>query len=148
PPLSAPSPRRMPQPPVHYSADGEPKPVEAPPHDQPREPETARSSAPAPRAHPPISTRIAQISHCCMTCRDFRPVNGGERGRCENHFAFEEPREVSRDGIACQSTIGDWWTAADDWWLQQADISHHGRPTPQFNELLHELLLRRRDGRT
>ena len=137
------------QPAIQRSPGPERGPVEAPTREQPSHPESTSVAGqiPARRAHVPISERITQLPHICMTCRDFRPVNGGERGWCNNRFAFEERREVSRDGIACQSTIGDWWTAADDWWLQQADISHHGRPTPQFNELLHELLLRRRDGR-
>jgi hypothetical protein len=43
---------------------------------------------------------------------------------------------VHPDELACASTIGVWWVANDDWWLQRADISHHGCPTPSVDQHL------------
>jgi hypothetical protein len=89
---------------------------------------------------------------CCATCRDFRPAEGGERGWCNSRYAFDHRQMVYGDELACQSTIGNWWVASDDWWLRQADISHHGRPTPIVDEMLQRLLdmrsgTRRREAR-
>jgi hypothetical protein len=53
---------------------------------------------------------------------------------------------VERNQLACRSTIGSWWIASDDWWLQRADIAHHGRPTPIVDELLRQLLSARAAG--
>lgn len=88
-------------------------------------------------------TAAAELPRCCRTCRDFRPTEGGERGWCHNRYAFEHSRMVQADELACQSTIGHWWLPTDDWWLQKADISHHGRPTPIVDEYLHRLLAER-----
>ncbi|MDI3339225.1 MAG: hypothetical protein QJR03_01710 [Sphaerobacter sp.] len=54
---------------------------------------------------------------------------------------------VDANALACESTIGTWWVPADDWWLQKADIAHHGRPTPIVDEYLHRLLEERTSGR-
>ena len=92
------------------------------------------------------SPKLATIPQCCGTCRDFRPAEGGERGWCNNQFAFDHRRMVQRTELACRSTIGVWWIPSDDWWQQQADISHHGRPTPVVDELLRQLLDSRSHG--
>lgn len=86
---------------------------------------------------------ISQIPRCCATCRDFRPSEGGERGWCNNNYAFDHRQMVHKDDIACSSSIGDWWTPNDDWWLQRADISHHGRPTPRVDEYIQQVLAAR-----
>jgi hypothetical protein len=86
------------------------------------------------------------MTQCCGTCRDFRPAEGGERGWCNNQYAFDHRRMVRRGDLACRSTIGDWWIPSDDWWLQQADYSHHGRPTPIVDDLLRQLLDSRANG--
>jgi hypothetical protein len=92
------------------------------------------------------SPKQAAIPQCCGTCRDFRPAEGGERGWCNNQFAFDHRRMVQRSELACRSTIGNWWIPSDDWWQQQADISHHGRPTPVVDDLLRQLLDARSNG--
>ncbi len=108
----------------------------------PREPEIqepAVSEQPTIDVRPPdrpLPEQLCRLVQRCGTCRDFRPADGGERGWCNNHFAFDHRRMVQPDELACASTIGDWWVANDDWWLQRADISHHGCPTPAVDEHL------------
>ena len=109
----------------------------------PQHPQTG--SSPSPRSNGvPVkyspNPQLATLPQCCGTCRDFRPAEGGERGWCNNQFAFDHRRMVQRNDLACRSTIGVWWIASDDWWQQQADISHHGRPTPVVDDLLRQLL--------
>ncbi|MBX6342734.1 MAG: hypothetical protein IRY97_09775 [Thermomicrobiaceae bacterium] len=100
------------------------------------------------RGLPPVaSQRLAQIPRCCATCRDFRPSEGGERGWCNNSYAFDHRRMVQASDLACASSIGNWWVPSDDWWLQRADISHHARPTPMVDEYLTRMLAERREGR-
>lgn len=111
--------------------------VEAPPA-PPQE--SISSPAVAPPAGTPTPVRTTQIRECCGTCRDFRPAEGGERGWCNNAYAFDHRRMVERSELACRGTIGSWWIASDDWWLQKADIAHHGRPTPIVDDLLRQLL--------
>jgi hypothetical protein len=109
----------------------------------------------APQAQPPqepvkavSNPKLASMPQCCGTCRDFRPADGGERGWCNNPYAFDHRRMVRRNDLACRSTIGDWWIPTDDWWMQQADYSHHGRPTPIVDDLLRQLLDARANGTT
>jgi hypothetical protein len=90
--------------------------------------------------------KLASMQQCCGTCRDFRPAEGGDRGWCNNQYAFDHRRMVRRNDLACRSTIGDWWIPNDDWWMQQADYSHHGRPTPIVDDLLRQLLDSRANG--
>ncbi|ACZ38457.1 hypothetical protein Sthe_1021 [Sphaerobacter thermophilus DSM 20745] len=92
-------------------------------------------------------TSAATLPRCCRTCRDFRPAETGDRGWCNNRYAFEHPQMVQADDLACESTIGTWWVPADDWWLQRADIAHHARPTPIVDEYLHQLLQQRAEAR-
>lgn len=79
-----------------------------------------------------------QREQCCRTCRDFRPAEGGQQGWCNNPFAFEGRQRVDADELACRSTFGSWWSPADDWWIERADISHHSTPTPLIDELMQE----------
>ena len=112
----------------------------------------AKPEGQAPVAEPavgspsPATTNQVAIRECCGTCRDFRPAEGGERGWCNNQYAFDHRRMVDRNDIACRGTIGSWWIASDDWWLQRADIAHHGRPTPIVDDLLRKLLDSRASG--
>lgn len=94
-----------------------------------------------------MDTPAGTLPRCCRTCRDFRPAGAGDRGWCHNRYAFEHPQMVDANALACESTIGTWWVPADDWWLQKADIAHHGRPTPIVDEYLHRLLEERTSGR-
>ncbi|MFW6075939.1 MAG: hypothetical protein ACOC9Y_10110 [Chloroflexota bacterium] len=79
-----------------------------------------------------------QQEQCCRTCRDFRPAEGGRHGWCNNPFAFEGRQRVDADDLACRGTFGSWWSPADDWWIERADISHHSTPTPLIDELIRE----------
>jgi hypothetical protein len=86
----------------------------------------------APVAHPSID----ELPKCCRTCRDFRPIDGGIRGVCNNAYAVTSERMVEPDDLPCDGTFGNWWTPTDDWWRGRADISHHYGPTPLVDELL------------
>jgi hypothetical protein len=91
----------------------------------------------------PGSAVVLPLPRCCRTCRDFRPVADGSDGWCSNPYAFPERTRVSAESLACYSSLGSWWLPSDDWWLQQADISHHGLPTPTVDEYLRHLLAER-----
>ncbi|MCX2726505.1 hypothetical protein OO015_03230 [Thermomicrobium sp. 4228-Ro] len=90
---------------------------------------------------------LAALPRICRTCRDFRPSGDGRTGWCANPYAFPERRQVIADTLACASTLGSWWLPSDDWWLQHADISHHGQPTPHVDEFLRQLLSERLERR-
>jgi hypothetical protein len=79
---------------------------------------------------------LAALPRCCQTCRDFKRVGDGSQGWCGNLHAFPERRMVLADGLACRSSIGVWWLPHDDHWLEEADTTHHGRPTPLLDDLL------------
>lgn len=102
--------------------------------------EVAVKAQPSGASRSPGTVNQPAIRECCGTCRDFRPAEGGERGWCNNPYAFDHRRMVERNELACRGTIGSWWIASDDWWLQRADIAHHGRPTPIVDDLLRKLL--------
>lgn len=104
---------------------------------QERVPVAERSPEP-PRS--PGAVHPTSMRECCGTCRDFRPAEGADRGWCNNQYAFDHRRMVDRNELACRGSIGSWWIASDDWWLQRADIAHHGRPTPIVDDLLRQLL--------
>ena len=74
--------------------------------------------------------RLRTMPRSCATCRDFRQVGDSGRGQCVNPYAFSERRMVQSDQLACRSSLGMWWMPNDDVWLERADTSHHGRPTP------------------
>ena len=80
--------------------------------------------------------RLAALARCCGTCRDFRQVGNGDVGQCVNPYAFSARRMVKSDQLACRSSLGTWWMPNDDIWLERADTSHHGRPTPLLDATL------------
>lgn len=90
---------------------------------------------------------IPGVPQCCRTCRDFRPIADGRQGWCGNPYAFPERSVVAADSLACYSSLGSWWLPNDDWWLQLADISHHGMPTPNVDEYLQQLHAERQAAR-
>jgi hypothetical protein len=79
---------------------------------------------------------VSAATRCCETCRDFKRVGDGATGWCVNPYAFAERRMVRAQELACRSSIGVWWLPHDDLWLECADITHHGRPTPNLDEEL------------
>jgi hypothetical protein len=85
-----------------------------------------------PDANDPVDQqeRLRTVTRCCGTCRDYRQVGDGSRGQCVNPYAFGDRRMVQSDQLACRSSLGMWWMPNDDVWLERADTSHHGRPTP------------------
>jgi hypothetical protein len=84
----------------------------------------------------------ADVPRMCRTCRDFRPAESGDRGWCNNEWAFNHRRMVDADECPCDSSVGCWWLPHDDIWLNSSDISAHGQPTP-----LLDLWLGQRRGR-
>ncbi|MER3436331.1 MAG: hypothetical protein C4346_01150 [Chloroflexota bacterium] len=86
---------------------------------------------------PDLLPRVApELPRICRTCRDFRPTEGGERGWCTNPWAFSHRRMVDADELPCLTSIGCWWLPNDDIWLEKADISAHGQPTPLVDQWL------------
>ncbi len=77
-----------------------------------------------------------ELPRACRTCRDFRPTEGGERGWCNNKWAFRHRRMVDAEELPCLTSIGCWWLPHDDIWLEKADIAAHGLPTPLTDQLL------------
>lgn len=94
--------------------------------------QTAVDSFVQPEPRDPIDQheRLRTMPRSCATCRDFRQVGDSGRGQCVNPYAFSERRMVQSDQLACRSSLGMWWMPNDDVWLDGADTSHHGRPTP------------------
>jgi len=90
----------------------------------------------APFAVDPIdqSRDLQTVRRCCATCRDFKQVGDGRTGWCNNPYAFSERRMVQSNEIACRSSLGIWWLPHDDLWLEYADTTHHGRPTPLLDD--------------
>jgi hypothetical protein len=72
----------------------------------------------------------ANIPRCCRTCRDFRPAGSGERGWCNNQWAFKHRRMVDSDDLPCETSIGHWWVPGDEAWQGEFDVSALGQPTP------------------
>jgi hypothetical protein len=72
----------------------------------------------------------ASIPRCCRTCRDFRPAGNGERGWCNNQWAFKHRRMVDADDRPCETSIGHWWLPGDEAWQGDYDVSAFGQPTP------------------
>jgi hypothetical protein len=69
------------------------------------------------------------VFRCCRTCRDFRPAEGGERGWCNNSWAFQHRRMVHGDEMPCWGAVGSWWVPRDEVWLDDLDVDHgHGTP--------------------
>lgn len=93
--------------------------------------------------HEPHET-LSSLPRICRTCRNFRPVDDGRFGWCGNPYAVPERQLVSADSLSCLRSFGSWWLPSDEWWLRQADISHHGQPAPLFEEFLRQLQEERR----
>jgi hypothetical protein len=85
---------------------------------------------------PGILRLVPDLSRLCRTCRDFRPADSGERGWCTNKWAFSHRRMVDADELPCLTSVGMWWLPHDDVWLQTADASGHGQPTPLVDQWL------------
>jgi hypothetical protein len=74
------------------------------------------------------------IPRCCQTCKDFRPAGNGQRGWCNNQWAFKHRRMVDADDIPCETSIGNWWLPGDEAWQGVYDISALGQPTPLMDK--------------
>jgi hypothetical protein len=83
-----------------------------------------------------LASDLQSVRRCCATCRDFKQVGDGRTGWCNNPYAFSEKRMVQSDELACRSSLGVWWLPHDDLWLEYADTTHHGRPTPLLDDLV------------
>jgi hypothetical protein len=77
-----------------------------------------------------------RLERICQTCRDFRPSDNGERGWCNNKWAFNHRRMVDADDLACRNSLGSWWTPKDDVWRRDGDISRHAQQTPRVDQWL------------
>jgi hypothetical protein len=66
-------------------------------------------------------TVAANIAKTCSTCRSFVPDSDGRRGWCTNDWASTHRQMVNADELACRSSIGDWWLAADTTWIPPVD---------------------------
>jgi hypothetical protein len=82
---------------------------------------------------------VASIPRCCDTCRDYRREPDGDTGYCGNADAFPNQTVVKSHELACRSSFGVFWLPSDEAWLDQAEISHHTRPTPYLDDVLAEL---------
>ena len=61
------------------------------------------------------------VAKCCLTCRSFQPGDEAGRGWCMNSWAGTYRQMVNADTLACQSSIGHWWIAADTTWIPPSD---------------------------
>lgn len=86
------------------------------------------------------AAHLSTVPRCCGTCRDFKQSGDSGRGWCSYPHAFDERRMVESSDLACRSSLGVWWLPHDDLWLERADTTHHGRPTPLLDELMREKL--------
>jgi hypothetical protein len=94
------------------------------------------AAAPLPVDPIDLATNLQTVRRCCATGRDFKQVGDGRTGWCNNPYAFSEKRMVQSDELACRSSLGVWWLPHDDLWLEYADTTHHGRPTPLLDDLI------------
>ena len=75
----------------------------------------------------------------CGTCRFFQAAEGAERGTCGCSFAINSYRQaLGRADLGCLDSLGGWWAATDDGWLQKADLGSR-RQTPLLDQLLAEM---------
>ncbi|MEZ4531658.1 MAG: hypothetical protein R2855_11615 [Thermomicrobiales bacterium] len=88
-----------------------------------------------PRPERPSFT-APRVERICQTCRDFRPSENGERGWCNNKWAFNHRRMVDADDLACRNSLGSWWTPKDEAWRRDGDISRHAQQTPRVDQWL------------
>ncbi|MGI8406735.1 MAG: hypothetical protein ACR2OE_18560, partial [Thermomicrobiales bacterium] len=84
-----------------------------------------------------------ELPRSCRTCRDFRPSESGDRGWCNNAWAFTHSQMVDADDLACQSTIGCWWTPYDEVWLPEV---RETAPTPRVAQMVTAGGTRKRSG--
>jgi hypothetical protein len=63
----------------------------------------------------------SRVSKACWTCRSFRAADEGRSGWCMNEWAPTHRQMVDAEDIACHSSIGDWWIAADTTWIPPVD---------------------------
>ena len=84
-----------------------------------------------------------ELPRSCRTCRDFRPAESGDRGWCNNAWAFTHSQMVDADDLACQSTIGCWWTPYDEVWLPEV---RETAPTPRVAQMVTGSGVRKRSG--
>lgn len=86
------------------------------------------------------------VERVCGTCASYRARGNEGCGSCLNRDAIPEQRIVEEDGMACLSTIGSWWTPAnEEVWLEEYHVPDS--PTPRMDALLEELANRRRQQR-
>ncbi len=126
---------------------GETQPLPLVDQAEPNESMDFTEEPPAGDVPPDAQAVLDALPRICRTCRDFRPTGDGRTGWCANSYAFPQRTLVRADQLACYGTLGSWWLPSDDWWLQQADISHHGQPTPHVDEFLRQLLTERQQER-
>ena len=98
-----------------------------------RQPRDYQHSAPATPQERPLSSDWPQI---CRTCRDFRPADSGDRGWCNNLWAFRHRRMTDAGVLSCESSFGNWWIPHDGIWQKAADVSRHAQETPLLDRLL------------
>ena len=85
-----------------------------------------------------LDAYLRGVPRICMTCRDFRPAESGERGWCTNDWAFSHRTMVAAESRPCQTTIGSWWLPREAIWLEPVDVQGHGLPTPLVDTYLGE----------
>jgi len=64
----------------------------------------------------------SRVPKSCSTCRSFQASDNGERGWCQNGYSKTYRQMVNSDDLACRSSIGDWWLAADTSWIPPTDV--------------------------
>ncbi|MDQ3655450.1 MAG: hypothetical protein M3457_10265 [Chloroflexota bacterium] len=64
----------------------------------------------------------SRVPKSCSTCRSFQASDNGERGWCLNDYSKTYRQMVNSDDLACRSSIGDWWLAADTSWIPPTDV--------------------------